>query len=119
MIVALFAKKMQNQFHVFMKCLEILPLWNKLSMHIYCKTTNRIGFNITDVIVGEIPLNWGDKVVNFIILYTKQYIFNFLKQKKIPHLKGLLQHIYFKYKVERYISIKSCEIVKFDKQWSN
>lgn len=105
--------------HVFIKCLEILPLWNKLSMHIYCKTTNRIGFNVNNVMFGEIPLNQGNKVVNFIILYTKQYIFNCLKQKKIPHLKGLLQHIYFKYKVERYISIKSCEMLKFDKQWSN
>lgn len=53
-----------------------------------CKTTNRIGFNITNVIVGEMPLNQGNKVVNFIILYTKQYIFNCLTQKKIPHLKG-------------------------------
>lgn len=87
-------------------------------MHIYCKTTNRIGFNVNNVIFGEIPLNQGNKFVN-IISYTKQYIFHCLKQKKIPHLKGLLQHIYFKYKVERYISIKSCEMLKFDKQWSN
>lgn len=78
MIVALF----ESIPHVFIKCLEILSLWNKLSMHIYCKTTNRIGFNITNVIVGEIPLNQGNKVVNFIILYSKQYIFNCLKQKR-------------------------------------
>lgn len=84
-------------------------------MSIICSSKIRCN----NVIFGEIPLNQGNKVVNFIILYTKQYIFNCLKQKKIPHLKGLLQHIYFKYKVERYISIKSCEMLKFDKQWSN
>lgn len=32
-------------------------------MHIYCKTTNKIGFNVTNVIFGEISLNKGNKVV--------------------------------------------------------
>lgn len=46
--------------HVFIKCLEIPPLWNTLSIHIiiiYCKTTDRIGFNVSNVIFGETPLN--------------------------------------------------------------
>lgn len=69
MIVALFCKdNVETISHVFIKCLEIWPLWNKLSMHFYCKTTNRTGFNVTYVIFGEITINQGNKVVNFIIM---------------------------------------------------
>lgn len=55
-------------------------------MHFYCKTTYRIGFNITNVIVGEIPLNWGNKVVNFIIVYTKhnlEFVAPIVKRREI------------------------------------
>lgn len=31
----------------------------------------------------------------------------------------LLHHLLFKYKVEKYIAIKSCEITKFYKLWEN
>lgn len=66
----------------FIKSLEILPLWNTLSKHIYWITTNENGFNfnVFNVIFGEIPLNEGNKVVNFIMMSTKQYIFNCLNQ---------------------------------------
>lgn len=69
MIVALFCEdNVETISHVFIKCLEILPLWNKFSMHFYCKTSNRTGFNVTNVIFGEIPINQGNKHVNFIVM---------------------------------------------------
>lgn len=98
---------------------------NKLSMHINCKTTNRIWFNITNVIFGKIPLNEGNKVDDFIFLYTKQYIFNRLKKKKIPYLLegAITTHLFQIYMYEdtfkdMCMSNKSCENWKFDNDWS-
>lgn len=105
--------------HVFMTCSEILPIWNNLSMYIYRKTSNRVGFNVNNVLFGELPFSGYNKVVNFIILYSKQFIFNCSKQNKKPDITGLLHHLLFKYKVEKYIAIKSCEITKFYKLWEN
>lgn len=53
---------------------EKLPLWNNLSMHLYRTTLNRFGFNVNDVLFGELPINGCNKVVNVLILYSKQYI---------------------------------------------
>lgn len=105
--------------HVFMTCSEILPIWNNLSMYIYRKTSNRVGFNVKNVLFGELSFCGYNKVVNFIILYSKQYIFNCSKQDKKPDIVGMLHHLSFKYKVEKYIAIKSCEITKFNKLWLN
>ena len=57
--------------HVFMTCSEILPIWNNLSMYIYRKTSNRVGFNVKNVLFGELPFSGYNKVVNFIILYKE------------------------------------------------
>lgn len=54
----------------------------KYTQHAYLLNENEIGFNfhVFNVIFDEIPLNEGNKVVNFIIMSTKQYIFNCLNQ---------------------------------------
>lgn len=44
-----------------------------LSMHINCKTTNKIGFNVTNITFGVTPLNQGNNVIHFIILHKKLY----------------------------------------------
>lgn len=67
-----------------MTCSGILPLWKNFSMHIYRKTTIlRVGFNVNNVLFGELTLSGYNKVVNFIILYSKEYIINCSKEKKL------------------------------------
>lgn len=61
--------------HVFFSCTNVLPLWNNLSMSIYRKTTKRIGFNVINIVFGEKSISVDNKPVNFIMLYTKQFIF--------------------------------------------
>ena len=84
--------------HVFFHCSRILPLWESLSMYTYNATSERIVFNISNVIFGEKPS--GDIAINFIVLNTKQFIFRCLKQSKLPTFHGLLIHLKFKYNVE-------------------
>ena len=105
--------------HMFLYCPNILTLWSDLSLHIFRNTTKRIGFNIINVILGEMPLSVHNKVVNFIILYTKQYIFYCSKQNKRPNINELVHYLFFKYKVEKFVTIKSCGTSKFEKLWEN
>lgn len=47
------------------------------------KTSARVLFNVNNVLFGgELPFRCYNKVVSFIILYTKQYIFNCSKKTK-------------------------------------
>ena len=95
--------------------LEIL--WSELSLHIYRKTSERVGFNVSNIILGEIPLSIDNKAMNFIILYVKQYIFICLMQSKEPNLVGLLCHLKLKYHVEKYAAIQKFKMHNFDKSW--
>lgn len=47
------------------------------------KTSDRVLFNVNNVLFGgELPFRCYNKVVSFIILYIKQYIFNCSKKQK-------------------------------------
>lgn len=103
----------------FFICDKVMPLWNNLSMHVYRKTAKRIGFNVCNIILGETPLSSGNRIVNFLILYTKQYIFTCLKQNKVPNFIGLMYHLKFKHEIEKSIFIQNFEISEFEKLWSS
>ena len=105
--------------HVFFICDKVMPLWNNLSMHVYRKIAKRIGFNVCNIILGETPLSSGNRIVNFLILYTKQYIFTCLKQNKVPNFIGLMYHLKFKHEIEKSIFIRNFEISEFEKLWSS
>ena len=92
-------------------------MWSEWSLHIYRKISDRIGFNVSNIIFGEIPLTFDTKAINFIILYTKQYISTCLMQNKEPNFIALLCHLKFKYRVEKYAAIQKFRIRDFDKIW--
>ena len=100
-----------------MNCEKVSCLWSSLSMHTYQSTAKRVGFNLVNVLLGELPLSKGNRIVNFLILYTKQYIFLCLKKGKTPRLMELLFYLRNKYKVEKCIAYQNSEIQKFDNTW--
>lgn len=78
-------------------------VWKKyFSLHIYITTSNRIGFNSINIILGETPLNVNNKVTNFIIYCCKQYIL-MLVTKKI--FKFVLTFVFFLYQEQLSILI--------------
>ena len=107
----------ESLLHVFTSCDKTRILWSELSLHIYRKTSERVGFNVANIILGEIPLSVDNKAMNFIILYVKQYIFICLMQNKEPNLVGLLCHLKLKYHVEKYAAIQKFKMHNFDKSW--
>lgn len=98
-------------------CEKIMPLWRDFSLHIYRTKRERLGFNAVNFILGEMPLSQSNRVKNFIILLSKQYIFACLLQNKEPTLCGLLCHIKMKYCIERCVSIHNSKLADFEKQW--
>ena len=95
----------ETMIHVFTSCVITRTLWNDLSLHIFLKTSERVGFNVSNIILGEIPLSINNKAINFIILYAKQFIFICLMQSKEPNLIGLLCHLKLKYLSDKYAAI--------------
>ena len=104
--------------HIFLQCDKVTPLWHELSLHIYRATTSRVGFNASNIIFGELPLNRENRILNFIILYVKQYIFSCIYRSNIPTLNGLLCHLKTKFYVERYIAIQNSTLPDFENRWT-
>ena len=69
------------------------------------------------VIFGEVPFSYQSLVINFIILYAKQYIFSCFKCGKLPNLIGFINFLKMNYNVEKYISVKNSTVDKFNSFW--
>ena len=102
-------KNVKTILHIFFSCENTQPLWNELSLRIYRKTRERVGFNVSNIIFGKFPLSSYNKVINFIILHVKQYIFTCLMQNNMPNFCGLLCYLNLKYKVENYAANQTCK----------
>ena len=101
-----FVIRMWKQFYI---CLPRVKKPNHcgVSLYIYRKTHERVGFNVSSIIFGKFPLSSYKKVINFIILHVKQYIFTCLLQNNMPNLCGLLCYFNVKYKVKKYAANQS------------
>ena len=89
-----------------------MPLWNNLSMHVYRKTANRIGFNVCNIILGETPLSSGNRIVIFFNTIYKTIHIYFSETRQIPNFTGLMYHLKFKNEIEKSIFIQNFEILK-------
>ena len=62
-------KKILKQYNTFFFiCEKVMPLWNNHSMLIYRKTARRIGFNVSNTVIGETPLSNKSELLKFLIL---------------------------------------------------
>lgn len=91
---------------IFFSCDKIYTPWNELSLHINKKTSARIGFDMLNVIFGELPFTCQNKMINFVVSSMIQYLFSCLIFNKVPNLLVLFSHLKLKFNVERYAAIK-------------
>lgn len=54
---------------------KIVPFWRDLSLHIYGTTQERLGFNASNIILGEIPLTPPKKRVEISTYYLANNTF--------------------------------------------
>lgn len=83
----------------------------KLSLHIYRKASETIGLTVINVIFRKLHLNCRNKVINFIVLFMKQYLVFCL----VPNLIKFLSHLNIKFNVEIYTAFQSFKVHKFEK----
>lgn len=43
---------------IFISCQKIHTLWSDLSLYVYRKTSERVGFNMSNIILGQHPLSF-------------------------------------------------------------
>ena len=84
-------------------------------MLIYRKNAKRISFS--DCNTFETPLSGENRIINFLILYAKQYLFICVKENNVLNFTGLMFHLKFRHDIEKSIFIQNCEICKFAKLW--
>lgn len=94
--------------HVLISCEKIHTVWGELSLYLYRETSERVGLNLSNIILGQLQLSFHNKVINFIFLYLKQNIFCSPLSNKIRCLIDFLRHLNLKHNIERYSAIQSC-----------
>ena len=111
-----FCDEKEDIIHTFILCPSISQLWVNLSYHIYVKTRSRIGFNIKNIIFGE-PHCKRNIPINFIIMYTKSFIYKCSRQDKTTRIIPLLKYIYYNFKLHKYLAIRNQKEDNFRNNW--
>ena len=112
-----FCNNQENIIHAFVTCPDVSQIWTKLSQHIYAKLGIRIGFHFRNIIFGE-PFSTKSIAINFIILYTKFFIFKCSRQEKRVQFEQLLKFIHFNYQVQKYIAFSNTQSQLFEENWN-
>lgn len=81
-------------------------LLSELSLHIYRKTYERIGFNVLNIKFSKIPLIFHDKIINFIILSMEQYSFSCVMLNELPTLISFIGYLKVLLNVEKMLQFK-------------
>ena len=103
--------------HIFYDCSKVRNLWGELEKWIFNKTGIHLSFNKNNVMFGMIN-NKISKIVNWLIINIKYYIYNtkiFKNSLNIKNIEDVLQH---KFQIEKYIYLKNCEYDKFNENWA-
>lgn len=85
-----------------------------LSLHLYTKISNRVGFNLINIIFGGTPFyckTW--LYILLLILCCKRCTFSCVLQSRTPKFCGLLYHFRIKYYIERYVVIHDSKLSIF------
>ena len=104
--------------HVFFFCDTASSIWDNLEYMIFNMTNHVVHFNVKDVLFGKVHDEYA-YVLNFIILFTKQYIYKNLKKHCYPSMMSLLNYLKFNYQIHLHIARKNKCIEKFEANWNN
>ena len=99
---------------------NLSSLWNNLSLQIYNVVSKRVGFNFMNILFGKVPLSKSNQIINVLILYVKQYIFQWIYYKKTPVFQGLLYHLSLKdVKFKSVCQLETLQRINLLYNWKN
>ena len=64
-------------------------------------------------------INKSDKVINWLFLTVKQYIYRTKYQSKRPNIFAVQHIIKEQFEIQKYILMKNCKYNEFFTMWSN
>ena len=103
-------KEVQTVIHMLCECNVIKPLWAK----IFDILQHEI--SMQDIILGN-PSS-SKKIVNFVILVAKKYIFNCKCQDTMPTVKGLVAYLKYWENIERFNAYKTNTSTTHYEKWN-
>ena len=105
--------------HMFWQCAIIQQFWKNLTNTMNMKCKNIDNFNMSELlaVLGCEKNIHTDAVVDFIILFAKQHIYQCKLQKTMPNLPGFLNKLKYRYQIEEFISRKNLLHNEFSTKW--
>jgi len=102
--------------HLFYDCLHVKQLWKDVANWIYDINGEQIIFNKSTVILGSQDNN-STKVVNWLIINIKYYIYSTKMRKNKLNIKAVQRFLEDKIEIEKCILLKNCEYEILNKYW--
>ena len=104
----------ENIEHIFLQCTKTKVFWQQF-INLVNEKTN-LNINLTDkiIICGN---GYRDKMLNFILILAKRFIYSSKLQKKDLLLKNFIEVLKKTYKIEKNYYEQNCDVEKFEKRW--
>ena len=82
----------------------------------YTLTREFVCLTLQDVITGILYTNCP--LLNYLILITKLYLWGWRRNQTLPVITAFSSKVKIKYETEKYISVKTNKMEKFNKKWA-
>lgn len=105
--------------HLFWECPSVVTFWLNLQKYLAQECFHCVNFHFTKrlVIFGIDENIVTDKVLNFIVLLAKQYIYKCKWKKAIPLARIFITVLKDRYTTEKYLSIMAFKLDTFLLEW--
>ena len=109
----------ETLIHLFWECNVVKKFWQDLENILRNKCTNsaRFSFSLELIIFGTSPLIKTDKVIEFIILFAKFYIYKCRFQDNIPNCPSYIINLKHRYHIEKQLAFRRNKYGLFQLSW--
>ena len=109
----------ETLIHIFWECPIINNFWKNIETWLKgdCVHIRTLNLSKEDIILQIDNNQKSDKVLNFIILLIKSYIYNMKYKENVPHINNLKKILVSYYNSEKFIAYSNCTWYEFNKQW--
>ena len=111
-----YAKRILNPFTVFFECRHTKQFQKEFQYYSYILAREFVCLTLQDVITGILYTNCP--LLNYLILIAKLYLWDWRRNQTLPVITAFSSKVKIKYETEKYISVKTNKMDKFNKMWA-
>ena len=108
----------ETYVHIFIECRFTKILWTKFMTWLRRVSCLNLNISPEEIIFGISVQNNADRLVNSLLLITKQYIYSSKCMQIAPNLNQLYKRCYKQMLVEKEIAFKNNRISEFSSKWN-